>query len=94
MKIISLITHPHDVPNPFKTFILEHNLWNVNLYIFLLLNPSTFWPCIDSNTIDMFKAKKGSKNIIKTVHVTWVVQPSILWSLSKNVIKLHLKKAA
>ncbi len=26
-------------------------------------------PCIDSNTIDIFKAQKGSKDINKIVHV-------------------------
>ncbi len=35
----------------------------------------TFWPCIDSNTTTTFKAQKGSKDIIKIVHVTSVAQP-------------------
>ncbi len=30
---------------------------------------------LDSNATDMFKAQKGSKDIIKIVHVTSVVQP-------------------
>ncbi len=30
---------------------------------------------IDSNATDTFKAQKGSKDIIKIVHVTSVVQP-------------------
>ncbi len=30
---------------------------------------------IDSNTTTMLKAQKGSKDIIKIVHVTAVVQP-------------------
>ncbi len=34
-----------------------------------------FWPCIDSNTTDIFKAKKGSKDIVKIVYVTSGVQP-------------------
>ncbi len=34
-----------------------------------------FWSCIDSNTTDTFKAQKGSKDIIKMVHVTSVAQP-------------------
>ncbi len=33
------------------------------------------WPCIDINASDMFKAHKGSKDIVKIVHVTSVVQP-------------------
>ncbi len=32
-------------------------------------------PCIDSNANDMFKAQKGTKHIVKIVHVTSVVQP-------------------
>ncbi len=32
-------------------------------------------PCIDSNKTDTFKAQKRSKDIIKIVHVTSVVQP-------------------
>ncbi len=35
----------------------------------------TFWRCIDSNTTEMFKAQKGSNDIIKIVNVTSVVQP-------------------
>ncbi len=34
-----------------------------------------FWPCIDSNGTTMFKAKKGTKDTFKIVHVTSVVQP-------------------
>ncbi len=30
---------------------------------------------LDSNTTTMLKAQKGSKNIVKIVHVTSVVQP-------------------
>ncbi len=30
---------------------------------------------IDSEATDTFKAQKGSKNIVKIVHVTSVVQP-------------------
>ncbi len=30
---------------------------------------------LDSNVTDMFKAQKGSKDIVKIVHVTSVVQP-------------------
>ncbi len=32
-------------------------------------------PFIDSNVTTMFKTQKGSKNIVKIVHVTSVVQP-------------------
>ncbi len=32
-------------------------------------------PCIDINATTRYKAQKGSKNIIKIVHVTAVVQP-------------------
>ncbi len=38
-------------------------------------NPRAFWLCIDSNTTDTFKTQKGSKDIVKIVHVTSVVQP-------------------
>ncbi len=34
-----------------------------------------FWAYIGSNTTDTFKAKKGSKDIVKIVHVASVVQP-------------------
>ncbi len=37
------------------------------------LSLSPFWPCIDSNTTDTFKSQKGSKDIIKIIHVTSVV---------------------
>ncbi len=40
--------------------------------IFLLnfcWNPRAFWPCIDSNATDKFKAQKGSKDIVKIVRV-------------------------
>ncbi len=43
--------------------------------IYFWWNPRAFWPCIDINTTDTFKAQKGSKDIIKIVHVTSVVQP-------------------
>ncbi len=38
------------------------------------LNPRAFWPSIDSNATDMFKAQKGSKDIVKIVHVTKIVK--------------------
>ncbi len=39
------------------------------------MKSESFLTCIDSNAIEMFKAQKGSKNIIKIVHVTSAVQP-------------------
>ncbi len=38
-------------------------------------NLRAFWPCIDRNGTDTFKAQKGSKDIVKIFHVTSVVQP-------------------
>ncbi len=38
-------------------------------------NPRAFWPCIDSNATKTFKVQRGSKDIVKIVHVTTVVQP-------------------
>ncbi len=32
-------------------------------------------PCVDSKANDKFKAQKGTKHIVKIVHVTSVVQP-------------------
>ncbi len=70
MKILSLITHFHAIPNLQDLHSsLEHKLryfwWNLR----------AFWPCIDSNATDTFKAQKGSKDIVQIVHVTSVVQP-------------------
>ncbi len=39
-------------------------------------NPRAFWPCIDSKATKRFTVQKGSKDIVKIVHVTSVVQPS------------------
>ncbi len=49
MKILSLITHLHVFPNP-EDFCssLEHKLG------YVWWNPRAFWPCIDSNTAEMF----------------------------------------
>ncbi len=33
-----------------------------------------FWPCIDSKGTTTFKAQRGSKDIVKIVHVSFVVQ--------------------
>ncbi len=51
-------------------------------------NPRAFWPCIDSNATDTFKAQKGCKDIIKIVCHQW---------FNRNVMKLrkyflHAKK--
>ncbi len=62
VKMMSLITHPHVVSN---TLDLEHKLR-------YLMKLRAFWP---SNVTDMIKTQKGSKDIIKIVHVTSVVQP-------------------
>ncbi len=34
---------------------------------------NTFWPCIDSNATDTFKAQSGSKDMVKSFHVTSAV---------------------
>ncbi len=67
---VAPITHPHVVPN----------LWDIHSYSehklrYFWWNPRAFWPCIDRNSTEGFKAQKGSKDIIKIVHVTLVVQP-------------------
>ncbi len=65
MKILSLITHPHVVPNPLDLrSSSEHKLRS------FWWNPRDIWPCIDSKTTNMFKAQKGSKDIIKKVNVS------------------------
>ncbi len=46
-------------------------LSNTNLDIFDEIER----PCIDSNATTTFKPQKGSKDIVKTVHLTSVVQP-------------------
>ncbi len=52
-----------------KTFV---HLRNTNYDIFDEIR--AFWPSIDSNATDTVKAQKGSKDIVKIVHVTSVVQ--------------------
>ncbi len=83
MKMLSLITHPHVVPNPPDLYSSpEHKLryfcWNLR----------DFWPCIDSNVST--KAQKGRKDIIKIVHVTISVSILILWSY-KNTFCMQRK---
>ncbi len=63
MKILSLIAHPRVVSNPWDLrSSLEHKLryfwWNLR----------AFWPSIDSNVTDTFKAQKRSEDIVKIVH--------------------------
>ncbi len=67
-EILSLISHPHVVPNLQDLCLSsEHKLR------YFWWNPRAFWPCIDSNATDRFKGQKRSKD--KIVHVTSVVQP-------------------
>ncbi len=57
IKILSLITHPHVVPKPVNLrSSLDHKLR------YFWWNPRAFWPSIDSNATDTFKAQKGSKD--------------------------------
>ncbi len=53
----------------FKTFI---HLWNTNKIFFDAIK---IFLMKDSNENTTFKAQKGSKDIVKIVHVTSVVQP-------------------
>ncbi len=55
-----------------KTFFQTSFIFRAQIKIFL--NPRAFWPCIDSNATTVFKAHKGSNDIVKIVHVTSVVQ--------------------
>ncbi len=54
-----------------KTFV---HLQNTHKKIFLVKSES-FLTCIDRNAADTLKAQKDSKDIVKIVHVTSVVQP-------------------
>ncbi len=65
MKIMSLITRPHVKPVKHSEHKLRY-FWR---------NPRAFLPCIDSSSTTTFNAQKGSKDIVKIVHVTSVVQP-------------------
>ncbi len=53
-----------------KTFV---HLWEHKLRYFWW-NPRAFWPFIDSKGPTTIKAQKRSKDVIKMVHVTSVVQ--------------------
>ncbi len=48
MKILSLITHPCVVPNPWDHSASEHKLR------YFWLNERALWPCIESNATVMF----------------------------------------
>ncbi len=49
MKILSIITHSHVIPNPKDLrSSSEHKLR------YFWWNPRAFWPCIDSNATEMF----------------------------------------
>ncbi len=73
MKILSLITHSHSVPNPQDLrSSSEHKLR------YVWWNSRMFWPWIDSNATDTFKVQKGSKDIFKIVHVTSLAQQYIM----------------
>ncbi len=50
-------------------------IFRTQMNIYFLLNLRALWPCMDRNRTDTFKAQKGSKDIVKLVHVTSVVQP-------------------
>ncbi len=75
---------------PFKSFV---HLRSTNVDIFWW-NQTPFWPSIDINTTDNLKAQKGSKDIVKIVQVTSVVQPycyeatRILFVCKENLVTL------
>ncbi len=58
-----------------RCFFLFAVRWALSATVYFWWNLITFWPCIDSNATDKIKAQKGSKDIVKIVHVTSVVKP-------------------
>ncbi len=52
MKILSLITHPHFVPNP--SDLCSSSEQKLRCFWW---NPRTFWPCKDSSRTTTFKVK-------------------------------------
>ncbi len=62
MKILSLINYPHIIQNSRPSFIFR-----TQIEIFFMKSSQT---SISRNTTDPFKAQKGSKDIVKKVHVT------------------------
>ncbi len=57
-----------------RCFFLFAVRWALSATVYFWWNLRTFWPCIDSNATDKIKAQKGSKHIVKIVHVTSVVK--------------------
>ncbi len=49
-------------------------IFGTQINIFLMKSESREWHCVDSNGTTVFKAQKGSKDIIKIIHVTSEVQ--------------------
>ncbi len=69
IKILSLMTCPHIIPN--LQDLRSSSLHKLRYF----WNLRAFWPSIDSKRTSTFKVLKGSKDIVKIVHVTSVVQP-------------------
>ncbi len=71
-----------------KTFV---HFQNTTIYFWW--NPRAFWPCIDSNATDKFKTQKGSKDIVKIIHVTSVVNVvvALLSMQSQKALGFHQK---
>ncbi len=76
-------------PKMTLSFMIFHSSLEKQIKIFWW-NLRAFWPCTDSNTTDTFKAQKGSKDIIKIVHVTSVVHQS--WYSRKHVKDWHVRE--
>ncbi|MGL5643299.1 MAG: hypothetical protein ACRCW3_00760 [Metamycoplasmataceae bacterium] len=71
MKILSLITHPHVIPN-----LQDLRSSSEHKVRYFWRNPSVFFKSsIEGNEIATFNVKKSSKNIAKIVNMTTVVQP-------------------
>ncbi len=70
-----------------NTFV---HLWNTNEDMFDEIRELSD-PPIDSKATDTFEAQKDSKEIIKIVHVTSVVQPNVM-KLREQVLCAKKKK--
>ncbi len=78
MKILSLMTHPRVIPNPWDLHSsAEHKL------IYFWWNPRTFSLCIDSNGL---KAQKGIKGIDKIVYMNLKLLNKVVIFVSLNVV--------
>ncbi len=75
MKIQSLITHPHVVPNELDLRSSLELRYSSQMKIFLMKSEIILTLHIYSNATDTSRAQKGCKDIVKIVHVTSVVQP-------------------